>query len=227
MDMTLATLNIGGAPRKVLLHAPKNGFFYVIDRENGKLISAEKLGKVTWATKVDMATGRPVLTPNARYENGPVTLWPSFQGVHNLYPQSFSPKTGLVYVPTIEMPAQFGGDVDYKNWHPLPSVDPVHRLPHRRRRCARRRRQEFPGRLGSGEAARRPGSSRRRARTTAAPGDRRATWCSRARRTDTSTPTERPTGARCGRSTRPRPRSAHRSHFRSARLSTCPSSPGR
>ena len=121
MDMTLATLNIGGAPKKVLLHAPKNGFFYVIDRENGKLISAEKLGKVTWATKVDMATGKPVLTPNARYENGPVTLWPSFQGVHNLYPQSFSPKTGLVYVPTIEMPATFGGDVDYKNWKPLPS----------------------------------------------------------------------------------------------------------
>ncbi|HET7812722.1 MAG TPA: PQQ-dependent dehydrogenase, methanol/ethanol family [Steroidobacteraceae bacterium] len=121
MDMTLATLNIGGAPRKVILHAPKNGFFYVIDRENGKLISAGKLGKVTWAEKVDMATGRPVLTPNARYENGPVTLWPSFQGVHNLYPQAFSPKTGLVYVPTIEMPAQFGGDVDYKNWKPLPS----------------------------------------------------------------------------------------------------------
>ncbi len=121
MDMTLATLNINGAPRKVILHAPKNGFFYVIDRETGKLISAEKLGTVTWATKVDMATGKPVLTPNARYENGPVTLWPSFQGVHNLYPQSFSPKTNLVYVPTIEMPAQFGGDVDYKNWQPLPS----------------------------------------------------------------------------------------------------------
>ena len=121
MDMTLATLNIGGSPRKVLLHAPKNGFFYVIDRADGKLISAEKLGTVTWATKVDLATGRPVLTPNARYENGPVTLWPSFQGVHNLYAQSFSPKTGLVYVPTIEMPATFGGDVDYKNWKPLPS----------------------------------------------------------------------------------------------------------
>jgi quinohemoprotein ethanol dehydrogenase len=121
MDMTLATLNIGGAPRKVLLHAPKNGFFYVIDRANGKLISAEKLGKVTWAEKVDLATGRPVVAPGARYENGPVTLWPGFQGVHNLYPQSFSPKTGLVYVPTIEMAAQFGGDVDVKNWHPLPS----------------------------------------------------------------------------------------------------------
>jgi quinohemoprotein ethanol dehydrogenase len=121
MDMTLATLNLGGAPTKVILHAPKNGFFYVIDRANGKLISAEKLGKVTWAEKIDLATGHAVTTPNARYENGPVTVWPSFQGLHNLYPQSFSPKTGLVYVPTIEMPAQFGGDVDVKNWHPLPS----------------------------------------------------------------------------------------------------------
>src|SRR5688572_27659861 len=121
MDMTLTTLTIGGAPRKVMLHAPKNGFFYVIDRNDGKLISAEKFGKVTWAEKVDLATGRPVVAPGARYENGPVLLWPSFQGVHNLYPQSFSPKTGLVYVPTIEMPATFGGDVDYKNWRPLPA----------------------------------------------------------------------------------------------------------
>jgi quinohemoprotein ethanol dehydrogenase len=121
MDMTLATLNIGGAPRKVILHAPKNGFFYVIGRDDGKLISAGKSGTVTWATKVDLATGRPVLAPNARYENGPVTLSPGFQGAHNEYAQSFSPKTSLVYVPAIEMPAPFGGDVDYKNWHPLPA----------------------------------------------------------------------------------------------------------
>jgi quinohemoprotein ethanol dehydrogenase len=111
MDMTLATLNIGGAPRKVILHAPKNGFFYVIDRADGRPISAEKLGTVTWAGKIDLATGRPVLAADARYENGPVTLWPGFQGVHNLYPQSFSAKAGLVYVPISEMPAQFGGDL--------------------------------------------------------------------------------------------------------------------
>jgi quinohemoprotein ethanol dehydrogenase len=121
MDMTLATLSIGGAPRKVILHAPKNGFFYVIDRENGRLVSAGKLGKATWATQVDLATGRPVLTPNARYEDGPVTLWPGYQGVHNLQAQSFSPLTHLVYVPITERPGQFGGNVDAKNWHPLPS----------------------------------------------------------------------------------------------------------
>src|SRR5262245_9208398 len=121
MDMTLASLSIEGRTRKVILHAPKNGFFYVIDRVSGKLISAEKLGKVTWAERVDLDTGRPVLTPNARYEDGPVTLWPSFQGVHNLYPQSFSPRTGFVYVPTIEMPAVFGDSgVDVENWKPLP-----------------------------------------------------------------------------------------------------------
>ncbi len=122
MDMTLATLPIDGQPRKVILHAPKNGFFYVIDRTSGKLISAEKFGKVTWAEKVDLTTGRPVLTPNARYEDGPVTLWPSFQGLHNWYPQSFSPRTGLVYLPTIEMPASFGGDVDVDRWKPIPGT---------------------------------------------------------------------------------------------------------
>jgi quinohemoprotein ethanol dehydrogenase len=108
MDMTLATLSIGGAPRKVLLHAPKNGFFYVIDRTDGRLISAEKLGKVTWAGKVDPATGRPAVAPGARAESGPVTLWPGRQGMHNLYPQAFSPKTGFVYIPTSEPGAQFG-----------------------------------------------------------------------------------------------------------------------
>ena len=57
--MTLATLKIDGKPRKVLMQAPKNGFFYVLDRETGKLISAEKIGKVTWADHIDLATGRP------------------------------------------------------------------------------------------------------------------------------------------------------------------------
>ena len=86
MDMVLATLEIDGKPRKVLLHAPKNGFFYVLDRENGKLISAEKIGKVTWAERVDLKTGRPVEVPGARYEHGGVLLWPSPSGVHNWPP---------------------------------------------------------------------------------------------------------------------------------------------
>src|SRR3546814_18124886 len=70
MDMQVATLEIDGAPRKVLLQAPKNGFFYVIDRTKGKLISAEPFAKVTWASKIDLTTGRPVEMPGERYENG-------------------------------------------------------------------------------------------------------------------------------------------------------------
>jgi quinohemoprotein ethanol dehydrogenase len=119
--MTLASLNIQGHKRRVLLHAAKNGFFYVIDRENGRLISAEKLGTVTWAERVDFSTGRPVETPGARYRDKNVLLWPSFQAVHHWTPQSFSPLTGLVYVPTLEMPFPFGDEgVDKKHWNPQP-----------------------------------------------------------------------------------------------------------
>jgi quinohemoprotein ethanol dehydrogenase len=118
-DMTLATLNIQGLQRRVLLHAAKNGFFYVIDRENGRLISAEKLGKVTWAERVDLSTGRPVETTGARYRDKNVLLWPSFQAVHHWTPQSYSPLTGLVYVPTLEMPMPFGDEgVDKTHWQP-------------------------------------------------------------------------------------------------------------
>ena len=120
MDMELADLTIDGRLRKVLLHAPKNGFFYVIDRENGRLLSAEKLGKVTWAERVDPATGRPVLAPNARYEQGEVLLYPSFQGAHNWFPMSFSPRTGLVYVPVIEMSSVFSDKgIDPARWKPI------------------------------------------------------------------------------------------------------------
>ena len=105
-DMSLVNLEIDGQTRKVMLHASKNGFIYVIDRENGKLLSAEKLGTVTWAERVDLTTGKPVLADGALYEK-PILLWPSFQAVHHWPPQSFSPLTGYVYEPTLEMPAEF------------------------------------------------------------------------------------------------------------------------
>ncbi|MBM4115750.1 MAG: PQQ-dependent dehydrogenase, methanol/ethanol family [Gammaproteobacteria bacterium] len=107
MDITLATLEVDGKPRPVILHAPKNGFFYVIDRETGKPLSAEKFGKVTWAERVDLATGRPVEAAGARYESAPALVWPSTMGVHNWQPMSFNEQTGLVYIPTLEMASQF------------------------------------------------------------------------------------------------------------------------
>lgn len=109
-DMSLMTLRIGGRPRKVLLQAAKNGFVYVIDRSNGHLISAEKLGTVTWADHVDLKTGKPVLNPGVHYENKPILIWPSIQAVHHWLPQSFSPRTGYVYEPTLEMPSEFSNN---------------------------------------------------------------------------------------------------------------------
>jgi quinohemoprotein ethanol dehydrogenase len=106
-QITLATLELDGKPRKVLMQAPKNGFFYVLDRATGELLSAEKFGKVTWAEKVDLATGRPVEVPGARYEKEPIVMWPSPFGAHNWHSMSFSPKTGLVYIPYQEVPGVY------------------------------------------------------------------------------------------------------------------------
>lgn len=98
-DMILADLTIEGAPRKVLMHTPKNGFFYNIDRRDGKLISAEPfVPGVTWASRVDMKTGRPVVSPTAYYTNKPVRLSPGEGGGHSWQPTAFSPKTGFMYL---------------------------------------------------------------------------------------------------------------------------------
>ncbi|MEY4762898.1 MAG: hypothetical protein RLZZ200_2754 [Pseudomonadota bacterium] len=119
VDMSLVDLKIDGQDRKVMLHAAKNGFFYVLDRKDGKLISAEKLGTVTWADKVDLKTGGPVMTAGAKYEKKNILLWPSFQAVHHWLPQSWNPKLGLMFEPTLEMPAEFGDDgVDTKHYAP-------------------------------------------------------------------------------------------------------------
>ncbi|MDR2858545.1 MAG: PQQ-dependent dehydrogenase, methanol/ethanol family [Novosphingobium sp.] len=103
MGIVSTTLTIDGKLRKVLLHAPTNGFFYVIDREAGKLISAEKLGKATWADRIDPATGRPVEKPDIRYETGSTLMYPSSLGAHNWQAMSFNPRTGLVYVPYMQL----------------------------------------------------------------------------------------------------------------------------
>lgn len=104
--MILADLDVKGEKRKVIMQAPKNGFFYVIDRTNGKLLSAEKFVPVNWASHIDMATGRPVLMPEANYLEGPKVVMPSFLGGHSWHPMSFNPKTGYVYLPAQETAAQ-------------------------------------------------------------------------------------------------------------------------
>ena len=103
--MILADLTVGGRVRKVLMQAPKNGFFYVLDRQSGELISAAPYTEVTWATGIDMKTGRPMESPQARYTK-PEMIKPGPFGGHNWQPMSFNPQTGLVYIPALD--ASFG-----------------------------------------------------------------------------------------------------------------------
>ncbi|MBR0693175.1 PQQ-dependent dehydrogenase, methanol/ethanol family [Bradyrhizobium lablabi] len=100
--MILADINIDGRPRKVILHAPKNGFFFVIDRTNGKFISAKNFVDVNWATGYDV-DGRPIEVPAARGDD-PYDSVPGPYGAHNWQPMSFNPQTGLVYLPAQSVP---------------------------------------------------------------------------------------------------------------------------
>jgi len=104
--MVLANLEIDGRDRKVIMQAPKNGFFYVIDRATGELISARNILPVNWATHVDLETGRPVEAPDARYDEtlAAKKMVPGPGGAHNWEPMSFSPATGLVYIPAKQQP---------------------------------------------------------------------------------------------------------------------------
>jgi quinohemoprotein ethanol dehydrogenase len=104
----LADMEIEGEMRKVLMQAPKNGFFYVIDRATGDLISANNYIDITWATHVDMETGRPVEVEGARYADDSFTLIPSYLGGHNWHSMSYNPDTGLVYIPVLDFPAMYG-----------------------------------------------------------------------------------------------------------------------
>lgn len=101
--LMLLDLTIGGRPRRTIVQAPKNGFFYVLDRLTGELLSAEPFADdLTWATGVDPDTGRPIETPPARYGVNRKGTWlaPGPTGAHNWHPMAWNRETGLVYVPT-------------------------------------------------------------------------------------------------------------------------------
>lgn len=118
MDIELAELEIDGKSRDVILHAPKNGFFYVIDRMDGKLISAKPIVPVTWATGID-ANGRPIENPLARFPGGQAqVVYPSPFGAHNIEAMSHSPQTGLVYIPAMDQGRVYvDPDEGLANWH--------------------------------------------------------------------------------------------------------------
>ena len=110
--MILADLKIDGQARKVILHAPKNGFFFVVDRTNGKFISARNFVDVNWATGYD-SNGRPIEVPEARGEK-PFDAIPGPFGAHNWHPMSYNPVTGLVYLPAQNVPLNLTENKDWK-----------------------------------------------------------------------------------------------------------------
>ena len=106
-EMVLADLNVEGKPTKVLMDANRNGFFYVLDRTNGKLLAANPYVKVNWATGIDLKTGRPIETDVSKdaRDGKKVVVYPSILGGKNWEPMSFNPQTGLAYANTLA----FGG----------------------------------------------------------------------------------------------------------------------
>ena len=114
--LALADLDIDGTRRRVLMQISKNGFYYALDASTGKLLRAKNYTPVSWATHVDMQTGRPVEVPEARFgrTGRPVVVQPGGQGAHSWHPMSFSRRTGLIYTPVVETSQGFAPDPNYQ-----------------------------------------------------------------------------------------------------------------
>ena len=102
--MILADITIEAKPRKVVMQASKNGFFYVLDRMTGQLISAQAFAFANWTTGIDPKSGRPILNPAADYERSPKLIFPWEGGAHSWQPMSFDPHVNRVYIPVMETP---------------------------------------------------------------------------------------------------------------------------
>ena len=113
-DMALADMEVDGELRKVLLQAPKNGFFYVIDRSNGKLLRAHPYAPMNWATHVDMETGRPVENPEMDYSEKEKWVLPGPLGGHNWQAMSVDAEAGLVFIPVQQNSLIYGLSEEFK-----------------------------------------------------------------------------------------------------------------
>ena len=136
MPKIVTDITFQGGPRRVVLEAPKNGFLYVLDANTGRLLAADPIATVTWASGIDIETGRPVVNPEAQYftdaSGGAVRVWPNVWGSHNWQPMSYSPVTGLVYIPVADMPSTYrdgdllgmGVDIETMGYGPDEEVPP-------------------------------------------------------------------------------------------------------
>lgn len=134
MNIVLADLEIAGKQRQALLIAPKNGFFYTLDRRTGELISAGKYARANWATGINPETGRPVTTAESRYWELPagesMALWPNMWGAHSWNPMAWDPGRGLAYVPVVDVPSIVTNLGDGEIRDTLELVDEVDGRPH-------------------------------------------------------------------------------------------------
>ncbi|HEB28533.1 MAG TPA: PQQ-dependent dehydrogenase, methanol/ethanol family [Porticoccus sp.] len=113
-QMMLLDIDWHGEPRKVIMQAPKAGFFYIVDRVTGELLSAEPYVKVTWASEYNMETGRPIENRDARYIDGTTSLvFPTGMGGHNWHAMSYSPETRLMYIPAMDFGSEFTAVKDF------------------------------------------------------------------------------------------------------------------
>jgi PQQ-dependent dehydrogenase (methanol/ethanol family) len=113
-QLTLADIKIDGKLRHVIMQAPKNGYFYVLDRKTGKFISGAPYVKVTWSTGLDPKTGRPHEAPGMRYEEHPIEASPGPAGGHAWQAMSYNPNTGLVYLPSLDSTFRYIATKEFK-----------------------------------------------------------------------------------------------------------------
>ena len=113
--IVLADMTIQGKPRKVLMQAPKNGFFYLLDRTTGELISAKNYVPVSWASHIDPTNGKPVVNGEAKYYEGqPALVRPSTAGGHNWQPMAFDPKVRRMFIPAVDSPSVYAADAHFE-----------------------------------------------------------------------------------------------------------------
>jgi quinohemoprotein ethanol dehydrogenase len=110
--MILADLTVNRKPRKVLMQASKNGFYYVLDRVTGELISAKPFAFANWTKGIDPKSGRPIPNPAVNYDRSPKLIFPWEGGAHSWQPMSFDPRTHRAFIPVMEM-----GDVQIETSH--------------------------------------------------------------------------------------------------------------
>ena len=229
-DMALADIEVDGRLRKVILQAPKNGFFYVVDRTNGELLRAHPFATITWASHVDLETGRPVEVEGGQYYDEAKWVWPGPLGAHNWQAMSVDVDAGVAYMGTHDFPYLYKVDPKFKEtgiYKFEKASAPTPAWTKTSRNSWTRTKTRPPASATSAPSTTSPastsGRTRRRSSGTAACSPPEADWCSRVAARATSPRTTPRTARSSGRTTPTRRSSRRRSPTPSTARSTSPS----